>query len=434
MASFRLAVLGTLFSTLAAIIAFALLYGASFRTTRATYAPQVAQIRAALLAQAATPQALAAAVTREAAGNPRAVVALSDAAGHLLAGNIAMPAPAAGWKMLTRWSDDLPPGMQAAAGIAAPAPGGGMLFIAVDASAFAQLNGEIAYIFAGVFGLTLGFGLLTSLVIALYSRQRVQAISRTSREIMAGDLSRRVKLYGTDDELDVLTAEVNQMLATVEALVQNARHVTNAIAHDLRSPLAKLRHYLKTAEPGAPTQAEALGRTEDILKIFNAMMQIAEVEAGAVRGRFVHVDISGLCEDLAETYETVAEDCRQPFSAAIAPGLAVRGDAALLTQMIVNGIENALRHCPAGTPVKLRATRFGGMVEVCIIDHGLGVPESMRDAAFGHFVRLDAARSGPGSGLGLALVRAVATLHAGEAALLDNHPGLILRLRLPAAP
>lgn len=432
MASFRLAVLGTLFSTLAAVIAFALLYGASFRATRATYMPQVNSTRAALLAKAATPQALAAEVAREAAGNGRMVFALTDAAGHLVAGNIAMPSPATGWRVLTSWTDRLPRGVEAIAGSGTPAPGGGMLFIGVDASPFARLNGEIAYIFAGVFGLTLGFGLLTSLVIALYSRQRVQAISRTSREIMAGDLSRRVKLYGTDDELDVLTAEVNQMLATVESLVQNARHVTNAIAHDLRSPLARLRNHLRTAEPGAAALAEALSRTDEILKIFNAMLQIAEVEAGAVRGRFTRVDLSALCEDLVETYESVAEDRGQPFAADIHPGLAVLGDAALLTQMIVNGIENALRHCPPGTPVRLTASRHGEMAEICIIDRGFGVQELKREAAFGHFVRLDEARAGPGTGLGLALVRAVTALHEGEAMLLDNDPGLILRLRLPA--
>lgn len=433
MAGFRLAVLGTLFSTLAAVIAFALLYNASFRTTHATYGAQVQELRETLLARAATLPALAQEV-REAAGSRLVVLALSDAAGHQLAGNIAMPDPAKGWQVLTRWADTLPPGMEAAAGDVAPAPGGGRLFVGVDATPFARLNHAIAYIFAAVFGFTLGFGLLVGLVIALYSHRRVQAISRTSREIMAGDLSRRVKLYGTDDELDVLTAEVNQMLATVESLVQNARHVTNAIAHDLRSPLAKLRTYLQSAPPDAASLANAQARTEEILKIFNALLQIAEVEAGAVRGRFVRVELSALCADLAEIYESVAEDLSQPFTAEIAPGLAVMGDKALLTQMIVNGIENALRHCPPGTKVRLIAMRVDEMVEVSIIDEGPGISEAQREAVFGHFVRLDEARTGPGTGLGLglALVRAVAQLHQGEAALLGNAPGLILRLRLPA--
>lgn len=433
MASFRLAVLGTLFSTLAAVIAFALLYSATFRATRATYEPQVNETLAALLARASTSQALTKEVAHNAAAKGRMVFGLTDAAGHLVAGNIPIPS-ATGWEVLTSWTDSLPTGMKAVAGSSIEAPGGGILFVGADASSFATLNSEIAYIFAGVFGITLGFGLLTSLVIALYSRQRVQAISRTSREIMAGDLSRRVKLYGTDDELDVLTAQLNQMLATVESLVQNARHVTNAVAHDLRSPLARLRNYLRTAEPGAAVQANALARIDEILQIFNAMLQIAEVEAGAVRGRFTVVNLSTLCNDLVETYENVAEDRGQPFSADIHPELTVLGDVALLTQMIVNGIENALRHCPPGTPVRLNARRFGEKVEINIIDSGAGIPESQREAVFGHFVRLDEARTGSSTGLGLALVRAVAVLHQGEATLLDNEPGLILRLRLPAAP
>lgn len=451
MASFRLAVLGTLLSTLAAMLAFALIYNATASAARHNLAPALTQARAALLAQGASATALGkqdasadalgkqdgsadalrAPVARAAQGRDGLFYALFAPDGRELAGNLPLRAAAPGWRVLNRWAgDQLPDGMQEIIGLETALAQGGTLFIGADASALAALNRRIAYIFASVFGIALGLGLLISLVIALFSLQRVQAISRTSREIIAGDLSRRVKLYGHDDELDVLTAEVNTMLATVEGLVLNARHVTNAIAHDLRSPLARLRNFLKTAPPDASALAEATARTEEILKLFAAMLQIAEVEAGAVRGRFTRVDLTALCLSLAETYENVAEDLGQDFQAEIAPGLALRGDAKLLAQMLVNGIENALRHCPPGTAIRLRAQPQGSWIEISISDRGPGIPAALREAAFGPFVRL--APQAPGTGLGLSLVRAVARLHEGEAALLDNAPGLILRLRLPA--
>ncbi|WBO59560.1 HAMP domain-containing histidine kinase [Acidocella sp. MX-AZ03] len=391
MASFRLAVLGTLLSTLAAMLAFALIYNATASAARHNLAPALTQARAALLAQAASADArteqngsadaltendgsadaLQGPVTRAAQAPGTLFYALFAPDGRELAGNLPLRAAAPGWRVLNRWAgDQLPDGMQEIIGLETALAQGGSLFIGADASALAALNRRIAYIFASVFGIALGLGLLISLVIALFSLQRVQAISRTSREIIAGDLSRRVKLYGHDDELDVLTAEVNTMLATVEGLVLNARHVTNAIAHDLRSPLARLRNFLKTAPPDAAALAEATARTEEILKLFAAMLQIAEVEAGAVRGRFTLVDLTALCLGLAETYENVAEDLGQDFRAEIAPGLALRGDAKLLAQMLVNGIENALRHCPPGTAIRFRAQPQGGWIEITISDRG----------------------------------------------------------------
>lgn len=251
MASFRLAVLGTLLSTLAAMLAFALIYNATASAARHNLAPALTQARAALLAQGASATALGkqdasadalgkqdgsadalrAPVARAAQGRDGLFYALFAPDGRELAGNLPLRAAAPGWRVLNRWAgDQLPDGMQEIIGLETALAQGGTLFIGADASALAALNRRIAYIFASVFGIALGLGLLISLVIALFSLQRVQAISRTSREIIAGDLSRRVKLYGHDDELDVLTAEVNTMLATVEGLVLNARHVTNAIA------------------------------------------------------------------------------------------------------------------------------------------------------------------------------------------------------------
>ena len=191
-------------------------------------------------------------------------------------------------------------------GIGTRLPGGETLFIGEDASAFVALNSDIAYLFAGIFGFTIALGLLAALLIAYYSLKRVSAISQASQEIMAGDLSRRIKLYGTDDELDFLTADLNEMLTAMQQLVENARQVTSDIAHDLRSPLTRLQSQLEAARRAAaasalpPPSAElvltaALRRLDDVFGIFNALLQIAEVEAGVARGQFSLIDLSALC-------------------------------------------------------------------------------------------------------------------------------------------
>ncbi len=170
---------------------------------------------------------------------------------------------------------------------------------------------------------------------------------------------------------------------------------------------------------------------DEIFGIFDAVLRIAEVEAGAVRGRFSAVDYSALCRSMAETFAPVAEDRGQILTADIETSLIAPGDAALITQMLVNVIENAIHHCPPRVPLRLRLFRRGGEVVIEMADRGPGINEADRERVFKRFVRLESARQSAGNGLGLPLVKAVAALHGGQVSLLDNRPGLLLQIRWP---
>jgi signal transduction histidine kinase len=216
------------------------------------------------------------------------------------------------------------------------------------------------------------------------------------------------------------------------------REVTNDIAHDLRTPLGRLRNHLEGAlQRDAPPAelraavADALEQADAILDTFRALLRIAEIETGSRRAGFRILDLSGLAEGLAEGYAAVAEDRGQMLVAAVAPGVRVWGDPALLSQLLVNLIENALRHTPAGATVRVAVALRDGAPEVTVADDGPGIPAADRERVFRRFVRLETSRSTPGSGLGLSLVAAVAELHGIAVRLGDNRPGLVVSLRFP---
>lgn len=443
MASFRLAVLGTLFSTLGAVVVFGLIYVATFHAAQAEFEPIIATTRHDLLMRSEREKIpLSQALAEVIADTHHSYFALTDADGLPLGGNISMPADPLQWQTLTRWDDfPLPDHVLEIDGVATLLDNGDVLFIGENASAFVRLNERIAYLFAGIFGFTIALGLLAATLIAYYSLKRVTAISQTSQDIMAGDLSQRIKFYGVDDELDFLTADLNEMLSTMQMLVENSQQVTNDIAHDLRSPLAKLRDYLEGARREAsqagdiretePIFAEALQKLDNIFKIFDAMLRIAEIEAGAVRGLFTVFDLSALCRSLLESYEAVAEDERQILTGEIEDGAQMSGDQALITQMLVNLIENAIRYSPPGTRLKLTVIKAEEHMVIEMADGGPGIAESDHERVFKRFVRLDSARRTQGNGLGLPMVKAITGLHEGSIRLIDNRPGLTVQVNLP---
>jgi signal transduction histidine kinase len=231
------------------------------------------------------------------------------------------------------------------------------------------------------------------------------------------------------------------MLDRIQALMENLRQVSNDIAHDLRSPLARLREYLELSRQNAQEPAtrhafdEGILQVDSALNIFGAMLRIAEIEAGARRRDFQAVDISKLLADLAETFETVADSEGMTMAVTIAPGLTAIGDRELLTQMFVNIIENAIRHSPAGSHINMTAEADpAGWLSVMIGDNGPGIPLHEYKRVLKRFVRLDASRHSPGSGLGLSLVAAVVELHQGQIDLSDNNPGLKVVVTLTREP
>jgi len=291
---------------------------------------------------------------------------------------------------------------------------------------------------------SLGWAIATTLVLALaggalLSRgalRRIEEIGRTTQAIVDGDLSRRVPTGNARDEIDRLAGNINHMLDRIEELMEGLRQVTNDIAHDLRTPLGRLRQRLETARRRERTVEghkaaldQAIEEIDAILDTFNALLRIAQIEAGARKTHFTEVDLSELARTIVEAYEMVAEHNGQTLRATIADDLALRGDRDLLTQMLANLVENAIRHTPAGTTITLvlAAGAEGPVIEVA--DDGPGIPADERDKVLRRFYRLETSRTTPGSGLGLSLVRAIADLHDAEIALRDNAPGLRVAVR-----
>jgi signal transduction histidine kinase len=287
--------------------------------------------------------------------------------------------------------------------------------------------------------LTLGLGVAGGLFMTRHMLQRVEAVNRTSARIMHGDLAQRVPLTGSGDEFDQLAANLNAMLDRIERLMVGMRQVTDNIAHDLRTPLARLRARLEVTlleRPDAQRYAEALRDTiaeaDRLLGTFNALLSIAEAEAGSRRDALAVVDLAEIARSVAELYEPVADD-KGLRLLVDAPGtLLVNGDRHLLSQAIANLLDNALKYTPAGS-VSLSVRMAAEAARVEVADTGPGVPADRREAVFDRFVRLERSRSTPGNGLGLSLVRAVARLHGGNAWLEDNEPGLRAVITLPPA-
>ena len=276
---------------------------------------------------------------------------------------------------------------------------------------------------------------------------RIDALSDTTRTIMEGNLTGRLPVNGSGDELDRLSESLNLMLARIEQLMAGLREVSDNIAHDLKTPLNRLRNRVEGAlrEPyGEPVYREALERTieeaDGLIKTFNALLSIARIEAGAGGENRETLDVSTLLRDVAELYEPVAEERGLMLKAEADAPVMVRADRQLLGQAIANLIDNAIKYGTAeaagnGAGVKpeveVRAVAKGPVAEIVVTDRGLGVPPAERERVLGRFVRLEASRSEPGSGLGLSLVAAVARLHGGSLRLEDNEPGLRVILALP---
>ena len=274
---------------------------------------------------------------------------------------------------------------------------------------------------------------------------RIDNLSATTRTIMEGDLSGRLPVSGSGDELDRLAQNLNRMLGRIEQLMAGLREVSDNIAHDLKTPLNRLRNRVEEAlrePPEEATYRAALETTieeaDGLIKTFNALLSIARLEAGAGGDNRDRVDLAALVSDVAELYEPVAEERGIALKSQAARPLVLRGDRQLLGQAIANLIDNALKYgAPAeggngyAPEVDVRAEIDGDTAEIIVADRGPGVPAAERERVLGRFVRLEESRSEPGSGLGLSLVAAVARLHGGSLRLEDNEPGLRVVLVLP---
>ena len=289
-------------------------------------------------------------------------------------------------------------------------------------------------------GIAVAAGL--ALAIAWWLRRsvttRIESINRTSRRIMEGVLSERIESRGSGDEFDELVANLNAMLARIETLMDDVRRVSDNVAHDLRTPLGRLRTRLEQLRDAGGDDATAalaeaaLGEADQMLATFNALLRIARVETGQRRHAFERVDLATVGDDVADLYAPVAESRGITFrhSGIASP---IDGDADLLFQALANLLDNAVKYTPEGGTATLHVTSDDDTATVVVADTGPGVPPEEREAVLRRFYRLEPARSTAGSGLGLSLVAAVAQLHEAELTLADNAPGLEVRLRFRRA-
>ena len=312
---------------------------------------------------------------------------------------------------------------------------GSFLIVGRDIQELRSIEQLITSSLAWAIALTVAFGLVGGVIISRNMMARVDEINQTSRNIMRGDLSQRVSVVGSGDELDQLAESLNNMLDQIESLMVGMREVTDNIAHDLRSPLNRLRTRLERAlmQPGATEEVRtelerSISDADHLLSTFNSLLAIARAEAGSQRDTLSSVDLSELVRDATELYAPVAEEAGMECTVDIEDGLSVFGNRELLVQAIANLMDNAIKHggqTECGSPQMLvRAYKEGRKVLVSVSDNGPGIAEQDRKRVLDRFVRLEVSRNTPGSGLGLSLVSALAHLHSGELTLEDAEPGL----------
>lgn len=310
------------------------------------------------------------------------------------------------------------------------------LFVGRRAHNVSEIQESILKSFGLGFAVSIPLAFIGILMLAQRGTKRVDGIANEMEAYINGDLSRRVPVQRRNDEIDRLSANINVLLSRIEKLISSLKQVTSDIAHDLRTPLSRLRQKLEraaAAEQVAPGTIEAaVGEIDEIIGTFDALLQIAQIDAGAKSLDTASVDLSEIGQFMSEVYAGVAEDRGQKLSFEGSTGALIKGDKRLLTQLIANLLENAIRHTPSGSRIDLRVRPQGDKVILAVADTGPGIPPQEREKVFDRFYRLDASRSTPGSGLGLPLVKAVATLHGAEIALSDNKPGLVITVTFQA--
>ncbi len=409
-------------------------------------------------AQAGGIDALAKSIAARAQPDGPGLYHLSDAAGRNRAGNLDHVPPefkAGGEGGVFRYAKrtDGTSGERLAVALVVGVPGG-RLIVGRDIEEQRAFAERMRRVFLLGFGALSLAALAAALVTSRLVLRRIEAINAASRSIMAGELSRRVPLRGSGDELDSLAQNLNAMLDRIEQLMSGLREVSDNIAHDLKTPLNRLRNRVEAAlrDPrGALGYREglehALEGADDLIKTFNALLLIARLEAGAFEDSTERFDLSEVLRDFAEFYGPLAEENGLELVMEAHEGVVLAANRQLIGQAVANLIENAIKYsrtngriATAGTEtmalrgrtITIELRRAETTVEISVADRGPGINLADRERALKRFVRLEESRTEPGSGLGLSLVAAVARLHGGRVRLEDNRPGLRAVLELPA--
>lgn len=320
--------------------------------------------------------------------------------------------------------------------------GGFHLLVGRDMTERAEFRDTMSDALIWALAITAALGLGGGLLLSRNFLHRLDAINEGSQAILHGDLTQRMPVSGSGDEYDRLAQNLNEMLDQISRLMEGMRGVANDIAHDLRSPISRLRSRLEVtlmdeADPAKYRAAleKTIEEADAVLETFNALLAIALAESGALRKSFERLDLGALVGDAAELYQAAAEELGQKLDVSFAGTPAAMGDRNLLSQAIANLLDNALKHTPAGGAIRLSArTGTDGRAEIEVSDTGPGIPAEARTRVLERFARLDNSRTTRGSGLGLSQVAATARLHDADLVLEDAKPGLRVLLRFPAPP
>lgn len=317
-------------------------------------------------------------------------------------------------------------------------PTGDQLLVGHDIEARLRFRTLVRNAFVAALLLTVVLGVSGAYILSRRVSQRLDEINRNSEKILEGNLELRMPESGRGDEFDELAQNLNRMLDRIGQLMGAMREVTDDIAHDMRSPISRLRSRIEVALLGKSdpeTYRAALEGTiadaDDILAMFNALLTIAHAESGEPKKSFETVDLRRIVADAAETYEPAAEDAGLTLRFEESPETRLLGNPHLLHQGVTNLFDNAIKYVPAGGTIRCRVEHTASHARVIVADDGPGVPEEFFSKALDRFSRLEASRTSPGSGLGLSLVRAIARLHDGDVVLGSGHPGLVVTIELP---
>lgn len=365
--------------------------------------------------------------------------ALHDAGGRLLSGDSWMRPGKGGW---TRQRG--PSVQQGGIGggqvlvLTSRTADGSSLSIGHDIQWIAYVEEELLRLLRWALLGGLALAILTAYLTLRVVSHRIDLVVGSAHAIMDGNLKKRVPLTGANDDFDHLSSTLNEMLDRIQGLIANIEQVTNDIAHDLRTPLGRLRQGLEQARTHATSTDEyafavdrAISEADGLLSTFTSMLRIAQAEAGASRSHFREIDLSQALRTVAEAYELTAEETGHSLATRIADGVTLMGERDLVVQAFANLLENALTHTPSGSALTVSLESQPGAIVARVADNGPGVPAEERERIFQRFYRLEQSRTSPGTGLGLSLVAAVAKLHGARIEVGDNKPGLFITLTFP---
>jgi len=362
--------------------------------------------------------------------------AVFQADGRRIVGQLDTSLPAAGWQniVFNGPADRSDP----ARALTTPLSHGLILVVALNNDAVEQIDKIILVLFTGALAVMILLGTGGAIILGAYIRRRLERISGTAQAILAGELNRRIPTKPAGDEFDRLGRSLNAMLDRISELLENLRQVSSDVAHDLRTPLTRLRGEIDAAIEGAANSdlqqaalERALEQSDRLLSLFSAILRISEVEGGDVARSFARIDLSVLVADLCDSYCPVVQDGGRSLTCRVMPAVEIVGDRELISQAIVNLLDNAQIHTPAGTNIVADVVTASGNAMVRVADNGPGVPMADQRRILKRFVRLDVSRTTSGNGLGLNLVSAIATAHGGSVTIADNAPGLRVSINLP---